>query len=91
MEEELVAGVVGGRDADAEIFRDVQLFERPTLFGVAGINVGAALYVVEGGEDEVIFSYGSLLCELLGRGREDGGGLEVNGVLPYGFEVKRDD
>ena len=47
-------------DVDAEVVGDVELLCGPDVLCVAGVDVGAALDVVEGGEDEVIFSDGGL-------------------------------
>ena len=63
LEEEVIVGGVGGLDGDAEVVGDVELLRGPDVLRAAGVDVGAALYVVEGGEDEVVFGD----CRLPGR------------------------
>ena len=90
-EEEVIVGVVDGLDGDAEVVGDVELLRGPDVLRAAGVDVGAALYVVERGEDEVVFGDADFLGKLLRGGGEDDGGLEVGRIFFDGFEVKRDD
>src|SRR5580658_8766575 len=87
----MVVRGVAGVDGDAEVVGDVELLRGPDVFWAARVDVGAALYVVERGEDEVVFGDGRFLSELLCRGREDDSGLQMDGILFHGFELKRDD
>ncbi len=66
-EEEAIVGGVDGLDGDAEVVGDVELFGGPDVFGAAGVDVGAALDVVERGEDEVVFGDGDFLARTLRR------------------------
>ena len=75
-------------DVDAEVVGDVELLRGPDVFWAASVDVGAALYVVEGGEDEVVLGDGGFLRELLRGWREDDGGFEMDGIFFDGFEIE---
>ena len=77
LEEEVVVGGVGGFDGDAEVVGDVELLRCPDVLWAAGVDVGAALHVVERGEEQVVFGDADFLGELLRGGSEDDGGLQV--------------
>ena len=79
-EEEVVAGVAGGDDADADVGRDGELLVAPAGER-GGVDVGAALHVFERGDEQAGLGGGGALEELIGAGREDDGGFEVRGIL----------
>ena len=72
--------VAGGGDVYADVVGDGELAVRPAAEG-GRVDVGAALHVLERGDEQARFGGGYALQELLRGGREDDGGLEVRGVL----------
>ena len=71
----------------ADVVGDVELLRGPGVLGAAGVDVGAALDVVESGEEEMVLGDVDFLGELCAVGVKKMRGFEMSGVFFQSFEI----
>ncbi len=89
-EEEAIVGGAGRDDAYGAVVFDGEAFAGPLAVVIVGVDIGAALDVVEGGNQEMVFGGVHPLLKLCSSGSKDDSWLEVEGIF-FGFlEVHRE-